>query len=195
MEITAALVKKLRDETGAGMMDAKKFLQEADGDFDKAIELFRKDGQRVAAKKADRGTNEGLIDAYIHQGGKVGVLLEVNCETDFVAKNEDFKAVVHDLAMHIAAFDPKYNKSEDVPAEVLDKEKEIYTEQLKKEGKPEEVIEKILDGKVNKFYSEVCLMNQPFLKNEDQTVEEYMQEQISKIGENIKVNKFVRYSL
>ncbi len=195
MAITAELVKKLRDETGAGMMDAKKFLQEADGDFDKAIELFRKDGQRVAAKKADRGTNEGLVDAYIHPGGKVGVLIEVNCETDFVAKNEDFKELVHDLAMHIAAFNPTYNTSEDVPEDVLAKEKEIYTEQLKKEGKPEEVIAKILEGKVNKFYSEVCLMNQSFLKNEEQTVEEYLQEKISKIGENIKVNKFIRYSL
>lgn len=194
-KITADLVKKFRTQTGAGMMDCKKFLQEADGDYDKALELFRKEGKKIASKKADRETSEGLIEAYIHPGSRIGTMVKVACETDFVSRNEDFKQLVHDIAMHVAAFDPQYLEPEDVPEDIIAKEKEIYTEQLKKEGKPENVITKIIEGKLKKFYEEVCLLEQKFLKDDKKTVREYVEGNIAKIGENIQIVKFIKYSL
>lgn len=195
MKITTDLIQKLRTKTGAGMMDCKKYLEKTKGDLDKAVELFRKEGQKVASKKQDRNTEQGMIDAYIHPGSKIGVLVEVNCETDFVARNEDFKNFVHDLAMHIAAFDPQYLDVEDVPEAEVNKEKEIFQEQLKKEKKPEQAWEKIIEGKLGKFYSEVCLMKQPFLKDDKKTVVDFINENISALGENIKVKNFTRYAL
>ncbi|MFH0818600.1 MAG: translation elongation factor Ts [Patescibacteria group bacterium] len=193
--ITTNLIKKFRDQTGAGMMDCKKYLSSADGNFDKAIEIFRKEGQKIANKKAGRTTNQGLIDSYIHPGNKIGVLIEVNCETDFVAKNEAFQQLVHDLAMHIAAFDPQYLNPECVPQEIVDKEKEIYMEQMKNDNKPADVKEKIIQGKLNKFYEEVCFSEQKFLKNDKIKVQAFITENIAKIGENIKVARFSRFSL
>jgi elongation factor Ts len=194
MSITAQTVAALRKATGVGIADCKKALEECDGDLQKAADHLRKQGSLKAAKKADRSTGEGLIDAYIHAGGKVGVLVEVNCETDFVARNEEFKELVKDIAMHIAAANPLYVSSEDVPEEVLEKEKEIYTEQLKKEGKPDEIIEKIMAGKIQKYYEEVCLLEQPFIKEEKKKIKDLIQEKIAKIGENIVVARFTRYS-
>ncbi len=176
-------------------MDCKRLLNQAKGDLDKAVELFRKEGKKVALKKQDRGTNQGVVEAYIHPGSKVGVLLEINCETDFVARNAEFKQLAHDLAMHIAAFDPKYIGSADVAPEELTKEKAVYQEQLAKGKKPAAVKEKIIAGKLEKFYAEVCLLKQPFLKDDKQNVEEYLQEKIAKIGENIKIKRFARFSL
>ncbi|MFH1536761.1 MAG: translation elongation factor Ts [Patescibacteria group bacterium] len=195
MAIKAQDIQKLRQQTGIGMMDCKKFLQDAGGDFDKAVEAARKQGEKIAAKKADREASEGLIDAYIHPGNQVGVLIQVNCETDFVARNEEFKELVHDLAMHIAAYNPTYISSEDIPEDVIAKEKEIIKEQLKNEGKPAKMLDKIMTGKIEKYYEEVCLLNQSFLKNEDQSVKDYLEEKISKIGENISVAKFERFAL
>jgi len=195
MGISAKDIQQLRQDTGLGMMDCKAILKEAKGDYDKAIEVARKRGEKVAAKKADRSTGQGLVDSYIHPGGQVGVLIQVNCETDFVAKNEEFKELVHDLAMHIAAYNPLYVKPEDVPEDVIEKEKEIYKEQLLAEGKPEKMMDKIVEGKIQKYYEEVCLLNQTFLKNEDVTVKEYLEEKIGKIGENISIHRFERFSL
>ena len=195
MAISSADIQKLRQDTGLGMMDCKKFLKEADGDYEKALEIARKAGEKVAAKKADREAGQGLIDAYIHPGSQIGVLIQVNCETDFVARNEEFKEMVHDLAMHIAAFNPLYISPEDVPEDVVEKEKEIYKEQLLNEGKPEKMLDKIVEGKLQKYFEEVCLLNQSYLKNEDQTVKEFVEEKISKIGENINIKRFERFSL
>lgn len=195
MEITSELIKKLREQTGAGMMDCKKYLTEAAGDFNKAIEIFRKSGKKSALKKQERNTSQGLIDAYIHPGNKVGVLIEVNCETDFVARTDGFKELVHDLAMHIAAFNPEYTAPADVPAELLAKEQEIYRAQLQTEGKPEAVMAKIIEGKLAKYYQEVCLLSQPFLKDDSKTVEDYLNEKIATIGENIKIKRFKRFAL
>jgi elongation factor Ts len=195
MNITSELVKKLREQTGAGMMDCKKFLAAAKGDYDKAVEMLRKEGQKIATKKAGRAAANGLIESYIHPGNRVGVLIEVNCETDFVARNTEFKELVHDLAMHIAAFDPPYKDVQDVSAEIIEKEKEIYREQLKKEKKPEAIMNKIIDGKLAKYYEEVCLMKQKFLKDDKKTVEQYLIEKIAKIGENIQIKRYIRYSL
>lgn len=195
MQITAQMVKKLRDMTGAGMMDCKKALQEAGGDFDKAVKILRERGLAKAAKKAGRAAKEGIIHAYIHGGGRIGVMVEVNCETDFVARTDEFKNLVNDIALHIAAFAPRWVKREDVPAEVIEQEKEIYRKQALAEGKPEHVVEKIVEGKLKNFYKENVLLEQPFVKDEDKTVEDVIKEAIAKIGENIVVRRFVRWEL
>lgn len=195
--IDRKLISQLRAQTGAGMNDCLNALEEARGDEKKALEILRKQGAKVAAKKAARETNQGIIEAYIHPGAKVGVLLKVVCETDFVARNEEFKQLAHDLAMQIAAMNPLYVAPEEVPAEVLAKEKEIVLEQIKDtiSGKPQKVVEQIVEGKMNKYFEEVCLLNQRFIKDEDITVDELVKQSIVKLGENIKVKEFVRYNL
>lgn len=192
-EITAALVKKLRDKTGLGMMNCKEALNAGGGDMEKAIEYLRKKGLDAASKRVGRKTSEGLVGSYIHVNGKIGVMIEVNCETDFVARGDDFKGLVKNLCMHIAASDPISVSCEDVPGEVVEKEKDIYRAQIK--NKPPEVIEKIVEGKVKKFYSERCLLEQPYVKNPDQTVGDLVKEVIAKLGENVSIRRFVRYEL
>ena len=192
MAITAEQVKELRDRTGAGIMDCKKILTEADGNMDKAIELLKEKGMAKAAKKAGRIAAEGLVEAYIHNG-KYGALVEVNSETDFVAKNEDFRNFVKDIAMHIAAAAPEYVKREDVPASIVEAEKEAQKQKAIAEGKPEAIAEKIVEGRMEKFYSEICLLDQPFVKDPDKTVGQLLTELISRIGENIVIRRFVRY--
>ncbi len=196
MEITASLVKKLRDETGAGMMDCKKALVEAEGDLEKAKEILRKKGIDAASKKAGRATSNGRIESYIHMEGKIGVLIEVGCETDFVARTDDFKQLARNLAMQIAAMKPIYVSRESVPQDVVDKEKEIYKAQIPP-GKPEQVIERILDGKIEKFYEENCLLEQVYIRDEEgkMKVKDYIAETIAKLGENIVVKRFTRYEL
>ncbi len=194
-KITAQMVKELREKTGAGMMDCKKALQEADGNMEKAIEILRKKGIAAAQKRAGRTASEGLIGSYIHMGGKIGVLVEVNCETDFVARNEMFQELVKNIAMQIAASNPKYVKPEEIPEEVINKEKEIYIEQAKAQGKPDNIAQKIAEGRLKKFYSEVCLLNQPYIKDDKKTVQDVITDAIAKIGENIQVRRFVRYEL
>ena len=188
-------IKELRAKTGIGMVDAKKALDEADGDIDKAIESLRKLGAIKAAKKGGRDTNEGLVHAYIHSNGKLGAIVEVACETDFVARNEDFQALVNDIAMHIAAADPRYLEKEDVPKEVVAKEEEVGRENLKKEGKSDDIIEKALPGRINAYYLENCLLEQKFIKDETKTIQQLIEESIAKMGENIKINRFSRFSL
>jgi len=195
MEITASDVAKLRKMTGVGMMEAKNALTEAEGDFDKAIEVLRKRGAAKAAKKAERETSQGLVHCYEHSNGRIGVIVEVLCETDFVARNENFVSLCHDLAMHIAAMSPLYLSSEDIPAEVVAKETEIFKEQLLSEGKPEDMLDKIVEGKLKKWYEEVCLINQAFIKDEDMTIEDLIQQKILSIGENIKIGRFQRIEL
>jgi elongation factor Ts len=192
VKITADMVKKLRDMTGAGMMDCKKALVEADGDFEKAVEILRKKGAAKAAKKAGRETREGIITSYVHFNGRIGVLLELNCETDFVARTDEFKELAYNLAKQVAAMNPKWVSREDVPQEVIEKEKEIYREQLKDSGKPENVVEKIIEGKLEKFYEENCLLEQEYIFEEGKKVKEIINEAIGKIGENIRVARFVR---
>ncbi len=196
MEITASLVKKLRDETGAGMMDCKKALVEAEGDLEKAKEILRKKGIDAASKKAGRTTSNGRIESYIHMEGKIGVLIEVGCETDFVARTDDFKQLARNLAMQVAAMKPTYVSRESVPQDVIDKEKEIYKAQIPP-GKPEQVIERILDGKLEKFYEENCLLEQVYIRDEEgkMKVKDYIAETIAKLGENIVVKRFTRYEL
>ncbi len=195
MAISAQDVKKLRDMTGAGMMDCKEALTETGGDFEKAVEYLRKKGIAKAAKKAGRETKEGVIYAYIHPGSQLGVLLEVNCETDFVARTEEFQALVKEIAMHIAAAAPRWVRPEDIPAEVLDKEREIYREQMKDQKKPPEVIEKIVEGKLKKFTQENCLLEQPYARDTTKTIRQLLEEAIAKLGENIQVARFTRYAL
>ena len=192
MAITAEQVKELRDRTGAGIMDCKKILTEAEGNMDKAIELLKQKGMAKAAKKAGRIAAEGLVEAYIHNG-KYGSLVEVNSETDFVATNDEFKSFVKDIAMHVAAAAPQYVKREDVPASVVEAEKKSQMEKAMAEGKPEAIAEKIVEGRMNKFYSEICLLDQPFVKDPDKTVGQLLTELIAKIGENIVIRRFVRY--
>jgi elongation factor Ts len=194
MSITAGAIKELREQTGVGMMDCKKALTEANGDLEKALEVLRKKGLAMAAKKASRTASEGLITSYIHMG-KIGVLVEVNCETDFVAKTEDFQEFVKDIAMHIAAANPAYVIREDVPSDVIEKEKAIYASQVN--NKPPQVVEKILEGKIEKFYSESCLMDQIFVKDEDQKkkISDIVIEKVAKLGENILISRFVRFQL
>ena len=194
-DITAAAVKELREKTGAGMMDCKNALVEAQGDMDKAGDLLRKKGIARASKKASRAVNEGRIEAYIHPGSKIGVLVEINCETDFVAKTDDFKTFSRDVAMQIAASSPLYVKRDGVDQETIDREMDIYREQAKSQGKPENIIEKIATGKLNKFYSEICLMEQPFVKDPDKTIENLVTETIAKLGENISINRFSRFKI
>ncbi|MEX0878033.1 MAG: translation elongation factor Ts [Candidatus Spechtbacterales bacterium] len=188
-------IQKLRQETGAGIMDVKNAITEADGDEEKAREILRKKGAALAAKKGARETHEGLVVSYIHAGGKIGVLLKLYCETDFVARTEDFHALADDLAMHIAAMDPEYISVENIPEDVIETEKRIYKEQFADSDKPEDVIEKIIDGKVEKFASEVCLLGQSFVKNPDKKIGDIIQEYIAKLGENIQVGGFARYEL
>lgn len=194
-EITAQMVKELRGATGSGIMDCKKVLAEADGDMDKAIDLLRKKGLAKAAKRAGRSTSEGLIYSYIHTGAKLGVLLEVNCESDFVAKTENFETFAKDIAMHIAAANPVGLVPEDVDQSVIEKEREIYRAQMLEEGKPENIIDKIVDGKVEKFYKEVCLLSQQYIKDPQKTVEDVLKETIAKIGENIQIKRFSRFQI
>ena len=194
-EITAALVKELRERTGAGMMDCKKALSATDGDLEKAIDFLREKGLAAAAKKAGRVAAEGLVEAYIHGGGRIGVLVEVNCETDFVAKTDAFKELVKDIAMHIAATNPSYLKREEVPTAELEHEQAVLAEQARNEGKPEKIIEKMVAGRIEKYYKEVCLMEQPFVKDPDKTISDLITESIAKIGENISIRRFTRDQL
>lgn len=194
-EITAALVKELRERTGAGMMDCKKALSATDGDLEKAIDFLREKGLAAAAKKAGRVAAEGLVEAYIHGGGRIGVLVEVNCETDFVAKTDAFKELVKDIAMHIAATNPSYLKREEVPTAELEHEQAVLAEHARNEGKPEKIIEKMVAGRIEKYYKEVCLMEQPFVKDPDKTISDLITESIAKIGENISIRRFTRYQL
>ncbi|MGC8906853.1 MAG: translation elongation factor Ts [Desulfomonilaceae bacterium] len=195
MEITAALVKELREKTGLGMMDCKSALVETNGDLEKAVEYLRKKGALKAAKREGRATTEGRIGSYIHMTGKIGVLVELNCESDFVAKTEQFGELLKDLCMQIAASAPKWVSASDIPQEVLDKEREIYVAQAKESGKPEKILEKIAEGKLQKFYTEVCLLNQPFVKDPDKSVADVIKEKIAQLGENITVGRFVRFQL
>ncbi len=195
MEFTAKDVMELRGRTGAGMMDCKKALTATDGDMEKAIDFLREKGLAAAAKKQSRIAAEGIVDSYIHMGGKVGVMLEVNCETDFVAKTDEFKELVHDIALQIVASSPDYVSRDEVRADHLEHEKEILAAQARNEGKPEKIIEKMVQGRVDKFYKEVCLLEQPFVKNPDITIEQLVNEKIAKIGEKISVRRFVRYKM
>jgi elongation factor Ts len=191
--ITAEMVKQLRERTGAGMMDCKKALTEANGNEEKAIEILREKGLASAAKKAGRIAAEGLVDAYIHGDGRIGVLVEVNIETDFAAKNEDFKAFVKDVALQIAAAKPEYVRREEVPSEIIEKEKEILKAQALNEGKPEKIVEKMVEGRIEKYYKEVCLLEQPYIKDPDKSIQQLMTEKIATIGENISIRRFVRF--
>ncbi len=193
MSITAKQVAELRGQTGAGLMDCKKALTESEGDLEKAITILRKKGMASASKKAGRATSEGLIESYIHLGGKVGVLIEVNCETDFVAKTDDFKSFVKDLCLHIAAVNPICISRDQVPAELIDKEREIAASQA--EGKPPAAVQKIVEGKLNKYYATACLLDQPFVKDGDKSVQDVLNEQISKLGENMQINRFSRFQI
>ena len=195
MKITSQMVKELRDKTNAGMMDCKKALGETDGDMEKAVDLLRQKGLAVAAKRADRATSEGVVESYIHAGGKLGVMVEVGCETDFVAKTDDFKAFARDIAMHVAAVNPVAVSREDIPAELIEREKAIYVKQAQDSGKPENIIEKIVTGKIEKYISEICLMEQKFVKNPDLTVQDLLNELIAKMGENISVKRFARFQV
>ena len=195
MGITAKMVKELRDLTNAGMMDCKKALAECDGDMEKAAEYLRKKGIASAAKKEGRQTSQGIVDAYIHPGGRIGVLVEVACETDFVARTDDFQELVHNIAMHVAAADPMALQREDIESELIEKEREIYREQMKEQGKPENIIDKIVEGKLDKYYSEICLLEQKYVKDSDLTVEDYLKSVIGKLGENMLIRRFVRYEI
>jgi len=195
VNIPAQLVKDLRDRTGAGFNACREALVEANGDIEQAINVLRKKGQAAAAKKAQRATSEGLVSCYIHAGGKIGVLVEVNCESDFVARTDDFQKLCHDVAMHIAALDPRFLRREEVTQEILDRERDIYREQARQTGKPDPVIEKIVNGKMEKFYEENCLYEQHFIKDEGVTVKEMIDQLIAKIGENIAIRRFCRFKV
>ncbi|HUK55392.1 MAG TPA: translation elongation factor Ts [Nitrospiria bacterium] len=195
MSIDATQVKDLREKTGAGILDCQKALTQSGGDVAKAIDFLRQKGLATAQKKAGRATNDGLIVSYIHAGNKLGVLLEVNCETDFVAKTDDFQELARDLAMHIAAADPQYLKREDIPAAVLEKEKEIFLAQAKESGKPAAVLDKIIAGRLEKLYTELCLLEQPFVKDPAITIKDLLGQKIAKLGENISVRRFTRFRL
>ena len=195
VNISAAQVRELREKSGAPMMDCKQALVEAKGDLEEAMVVLRKKGIATAAKKAARVTSEGSVASYIHAGGKIGVLVEVNCESDFVARTDDFSELVHDIAMHIAASDPKFVRKEDVTPDAYEKEKEIYRAQAKATGKPDSVVEKIVEGKMSKFYEEVCLYEQPFIKEQSMTVAQLIAAKIGKLGENISVRRFARFKV
>jgi len=195
MEISIELVKDLRQRTGAGVVDCKTALREAKGDVDAAIDYLRRKGLATAAKKAGRIATDGLVSSYIHAGGKMGVLVEINCETDFVAKTEDFQTFVKNIAMHIAAANPQYIKREDVSAEVLEKEREIYRTQAMESGKPVKVVDKIVEGKMERFFSEACLLEQTYIKDSDLTIKEVLDSMIAKLGENIAIRRFSRFQL
>jgi len=195
VEVSANMVKELREKTGAGMMDCKKALAETGGDFQKALDYLRQKGLATAAKRAGRVASEGRVGSYIHAGGKIGVMVEVNCETDFVAKTDDFQAFAKDVAMHIAASNPSYIRREEVTADVLEREKEIYRAQARDAKKPEKVTEKIVEGKLEKFYSEVCLLEQAFVKDPDITIQDLLNGLIGKLGEKIEIRRFTRYQV
>lgn len=195
MAITSKMVKDLRDKTQAGMMDCKKALEKTDGDMEKAVDLLRQKGLAIAAKRAGRATSEGVIETYIHAGGKLGVMVELGCETDFVAKNEDFKEFARDIAMHIAAASPISITREEVPAEVISREKEIYVQQALDSGKPEAIVEKMVTGKIEKFMAEIVLLEQKFVKNPDLTIQDLLNELVGRIGENISVKRFARFQI
>jgi elongation factor Ts len=195
MDISMELIKELRQRTGAGVVDCKTALQESKGNIEAAIDYLRRKGLATAAKKAGRKATEGLIGSYIHAGGKMGVLVEINCETDFVARTEEFQNFVKNMAMHIAATNPQYVRREDVPSEVIEKEKEIYRTQALEAGKPEKVIPKIVEGKLERFYSEVCLLEQTYFRDSDMTVKEVLDQMIAKFGENITIRRFARFQL
>lgn len=194
-EITAEMVKVLREATNAGVLDCKKALTETNGDFDAAVEILRKKGLATAAKKASRDANEGLIGSYVHPGSKVASIVEVNCETDFVARTDEFQQMARDLAMHVTAARPLWVAREDVPADVIAKEREVYTEQMANSGKPVQVIERIVDGKLEKWFSEVCLLEQPFIKDPDINIKDLLTNRIASLGENIKVRRFCRFEI
>jgi elongation factor Ts len=194
-EITAKMVKELRDKSGAGMMDCKKALAECDGDLEKAVDFLRQKGIATAAKRAGRATSEGTVQSYIHMGGKIGVLVEVNCETDFVAKTDDFNAFAKNIAMHVAATNPVGIVQEDVPQEMIDREMAVYKAQVLEMGKPEHMVEKIAAGKLNKFFKENCLMNQQYVKEPDKTIADYLNEVIAKTGEKITIKRFARFQI
>jgi len=193
--ISTEMIKELREKTGAGIMDCKQALNECDGDIEKAIDSLRKKGIATALKRAGRGTSEGVVQSYIHMGGKIGVLVEVNCESDFVAKTEDFLEFAKNLAMHIAATSPAGILPEDVPEDTIEREKTIYRDQALEMGKPEKMIDKIVEGKLNKFYKESCLMNQAYVRNPDISIADLLNEVIAKIGENIKISRFARFQI
>lgn len=195
MDITSKQVKDLRERTGIGMMECKKALEEAAGDAEKAALILRKKGFARAEKKAERATTAGLVGSYIHMNGKLGVLAEVACESDFVARNEEFQELVKNICLHIAASNPKYVSSEEIPADILDVEKDVVREQFKDSKKPAEVVEKIIQGKLGKFYEEVCLLDQPFIKDDKQTIRQLIQTYVAKFGENIRVNRFARFQI
>jgi len=195
VKITSQMVKELREKTNAGMMDCKKALSETEGDMEKAVDLLRQKGLAVAAKRADRATSEGVIECYIHAGGKLGVMVEVGCETDFVAKTDDFKAFARDIAMHVAAANPVAVSRDDVPAEMVEREKEIYVKQAQESGKPEHIIDKIVSGKMEKYLSEICLMEQKFVKNPDLSIQDLLNELVAKMGENISIKRFSRFQI
>ncbi|RME86222.1 MAG: translation elongation factor Ts [Caldilineae bacterium] len=195
MEITATMVKELRAQTNAGVLDCRKALQEANGDFDKAAAILREKGLVAAAKKAEREATEGLIGHYVHHGAKVAALVEVNCETDFVARTKDFQELVHDLAMQVVAASPQYVSPADIPSEVLEEKKAAYRQEMLSEGKPEHIIDRIVEGKLAKFYQEACLLEQPFIKDQDVLVKDLITSYIAKLGENIQVRRFVRFEV
>lgn len=195
MDISAKDVKSLREKTGAGIMDCKKALIENGGNFDEAVKYLREQGILKAAKKTERPTREGIINAYIHPGDKLGVLLEINCETDFVARTDDFQNLAKDICMQVAASDPKFIARQEVSQDVIDQEMEIYKNQAKSEGKPDNVIDKIVEGKLDKYYSETCLLEQPFIKDTDRAINDIIKDAIAKLGENITISRFIRYKL
>lgn len=195
MAITSKMVKDLRDKTQAGMMDCKKALEKTDGDMEKAVDLLRQKGLAVAAKRAGRATSEGVIETYIHAGGKLGVMVELGCETDFVAKNDDFREFARDMAMHIAAVNPVAISREDIPAEVVSREKEIYVQQALDSGKPEAIVEKMVGGKIEKYLAEIALLEQKYVKNPDLTIQDLLNELVGKMGENISIKKFARFQV
>ena len=193
--ISASLVKELREKTGAGMMDCKKALTETDGNMDKAIDFLREKGLSAAAKKSGRIATEGLVETYVHGGGRLGVMVEINCETDFVAKTDDFQTFAKDIAMHIAAAKPEFLSSEEVPADVIESEKKILRAQALNKGKPEKIVDKIVEGRIQKYFKDVCLLEQPFVKDFDKTISQLITEKVATIGEKISIRRFVRYEL
>src|SRR5258706_2316347 len=195
MEVNASTVKELREKTGAGVMDCKKALAECAGDLGKAVDYLRRKGLAAAAKKSSRTAAEGLVGAYIHAGGKMGVMVELNCETDFVARTPEFQALLKDVAMQVAAASPRHVRREDVPPEEVEREREIYRRQVLEQGKPEKIADKIVEGKMDRFYSEVCLLEQAFIKDPDRKVGDLLQEAVARIGENIQVRRFMRYQV
>ena len=195
MEITSTMVKELRTKTGAGMMDCKEALASVDGDFEKAIDFLRKKGLSAATKRSSKAAKEGTIASYIHMGGRIGVMVEVNCETDFVAKTDDFQTMARDIAMHVAASNPLYVRPDEIAEDILEREKEIYRSQLREEKKPEKIWDKIIEGKLKKYYEDVCLVEQKFVKNQDLTVGTLISNMIAKTGENIMIRRFARFQL